>query len=1201
MPTEELRTILSHVVTDLNKVKNAEKVYSSLRNTTRQLIQTTDKLGRVTSVVKFGGTTKEGQKLEGVVRSLDGQFKNFKSTVSDSEKSTRQAARSFTSFKDEVKSTETVFSTFGKVQKSTTTTLDDMGRVLKTVKFSGINDEGKKVVTTLQGVDNKVKSSRTSIADMAKASDRAARTLPNFNTEVQKTSTAFSNFKNVQKGVTTSLDATGRKLETFRFSGINNEGKRVVTTLKAVNGQFKNSQTQVSTLAKQVDRAGRSYSRFNNILGITGGVIIGSIVSRATQGLVNAFRDSADEASLFLLKIAEIQTISQRARSSTEEWSAALRALADSYGTSVTEQAAAAYAALSDQMAEGIEVTQFLAEANKLAAITVSSVDDASAALSGTLNAYNLTTAHAADVSRAFFKAVDLGRIQLEEVAQTMGRVTILGSQLGITYDELFAALATLTIQGVDAAEGMTFLRNLLLKLIRPTEKMQEIFEEWGVDTGSMAIATLSFEGVLKKLSERAAQSTDPLDEMSESFNRVRATLGAAGIALEDTFAKFDKNLNEIRNASDETSKAFDEISDNSGKKFRKEMERIKNFFVEELGTKFVEGVVDFSEAIGGLSNALQGFSKIGFTALNLGAFGFLKNQVQAAGQAVQDMGLKLKDARDPLSKITNAHKRAAEAARRQAAQSALLGEVIDIGLSIASTKIFNTYANAFKSIDIFQNKFTSLFQEGSAERVKIINEETVRVLKAIDQQTTKMEQRLNQSIATLKSTLNKLSSIAADQVKLDDFLFELEFDILVDEGRNIRAAKLLETRVNKLIQDVRNQIARAAVEGPTAGQREDLLEQIKLINTLADRFTSLGDLKVRLPEGLTNATAFFKGVVLDLGRDIKTVFEEPFGDVKNIATAESQEILKTYTGAVDKARSELAKSNDALQKELQTSAQETSTEIGKSSVELGSAFETLKQQFGNAGTAIASFFANTKNFFGAIEQSADSPDAAFIRLVAGIRGIVVNLKEAENLKPEKLKGLLETIKTLRVDAEQAQEFNFLPIPENIDQIFADLELRTQRLLELSNKAKSIQEISARVESDTNKRVQEALTAADNLDSKFAELLPTLKDLGGEGINTRNAAANAALEILKLLNAEVANLKRESQALRAELILLKATARSTGGLERPIGREQLAFGGTIKRRQGGGSVGKDSVLARFDPNEFIVNGWNKKTAEKLDW
>lgn len=144
------------------------------------------------------------------------------------------------------------------------------------------------------------------------------------------------------------------------------------------------------------------------------------------------------------------------------------------------------------------------------------------------------------------------------ELANTYGRVAIMSNDVGLSFDETNAALASLTIQGTKYNEAMTFLRNVVLKLAKPTKEMRKLFDDWGVASGQAAVKTFGFDGVIQKLAEHANGSSEDLVEL---FSTIRGYLGIAGLVN----GGFDETLMLMKTKTNQYSEAIDLRMKNQG------------------------------------------------------------------------------------------------------------------------------------------------------------------------------------------------------------------------------------------------------------------------------------------------------------------------------------------------------------------------------------------------------------------------------------------------------------------------------------------------------------------------------------------------------------------------------------------------------------------------------------------------------------
>lgn len=345
-----------------------------------------------------------------------------------------------------------------------------------------------------------------------------------------------------------------------------------------------------------------------------GRLILIQIVRQAIFELIRALRQSVEEAAEFSRRVAEVRTISQQAQLSTEKWSQGLRELSDSFGLDILDQTEAAYQSLSNQVVKGAETFEFLAEANKFAIATASDTSSAVNLLTAAINAFGFEAEDAEELSAKFFKTIELGRLRASDLSSSFGNVAVIANKLNITFEELNAALAVLTIQGLKPSVAMTQLRGIFIKLLKPTEEMKQLFRDIGVESGEAAIQTFGFAKFMEIVEKRTQGSST---EVAKLFSRLRgltAALTFSGKGLE----RFERELGKIENASESFGKATNIVLDSVGKRFEIQINRIRNFFIKDVGITLVRGIVTLGDAFEGLEVLIKSFAITAVEVLSL-------------------------------------------------------------------------------------------------------------------------------------------------------------------------------------------------------------------------------------------------------------------------------------------------------------------------------------------------------------------------------------------------------------------------------------------------------------------------------------------------------------------------------------------------------------------------------------------------------
>jgi TP901 family phage tail tape measure protein len=326
------------------------------------------------------------------------------------------------------------------------------------------------------------------------------------------------------------------------------------------------------------------------------------ILHSAIARLINGLEQAATQARQFSIQVAEIQTISQTAQLSTTQWEQGILRLAEAFGKTPADVAAGAYDAISNQVTKGAETFQFLDQALKLSITTQATTANSVNLLSSVINAYNLEASKAAEISAVFFKAVDIGRFKVEDLANNFGHTAVLANSLGVSYQEVAASISLLTRNGISADEAQTQLSNLFIRMVKPTEEMKTLFEEWGVASAEAAVKTFGFFEVLRKFNQATGRG-DRFQEIGRIFENIRAIRGFEGLSSD--LNRLEDDFNQITTATGEFDNAVKIVADSTGKRMEKELQEINSVLLQ-FGDSLNKTALDGTQIFGGLSEAVS-------------------------------------------------------------------------------------------------------------------------------------------------------------------------------------------------------------------------------------------------------------------------------------------------------------------------------------------------------------------------------------------------------------------------------------------------------------------------------------------------------------------------------------------------------------------------------------------------------------------
>ncbi|MBU1767827.1 MAG: phage tail tape measure protein, partial [Candidatus Omnitrophica bacterium] len=139
------------------------------------------------------------------------------------------------------------------------------------------------------------------------------------------------------------------------------------------------------------------------------------------------------------------------------------------------------------------------------------------------------------------------------ELASQIGSVATPAAKAGVRIEEVSAALATMTKKGLDTANATTYLRQIIMSVLKPTSEAAEAADRLGLDFTSAALKSKGLAGFLKDVEEKTKGNSD---ELVKLFGNVRAFTGALTITGEGA-QSFAEDLEAMDNAAGATEEAF--------------------------------------------------------------------------------------------------------------------------------------------------------------------------------------------------------------------------------------------------------------------------------------------------------------------------------------------------------------------------------------------------------------------------------------------------------------------------------------------------------------------------------------------------------------------------------------------------------------------------------------------------------------------
>ncbi len=327
-----------------------------------------------------------------------------------------------------------------------------------------------------------------------------------------------------------------------------------------------------------------------------------SMTTSLTLPLVAVGAAAAKMAFDFDKSMTSIQALVGVSADKVAEMGETAKKMAVDTGKSANEAAEALFFITSAGL-RGSDAMDVLNMSLKAAAVGLGETKTIADLSTSAMNAYgteNLSASGATDILTA---AVREGKLEASALAGAMGGVIPLASNMGVSFDQVGAAMAAMSKTGTDAATGATQLTAILASLKKPTSEAEAAFASMGMSTESVQ-QSLSEQGLLSTLEMLQNGLKQTGQDTTAIFPNIRALKGVldlTGAGLEDNRKVFDA----LTNSMGATDKAFEKTSQSASFKMTQGLNAMKSSLLE-VGQVILTAVAPAVQKIGAFFTSLS-------------------------------------------------------------------------------------------------------------------------------------------------------------------------------------------------------------------------------------------------------------------------------------------------------------------------------------------------------------------------------------------------------------------------------------------------------------------------------------------------------------------------------------------------------------------------------------------------------------------
>jgi len=379
------------------------------------------------------------------------------------------------------------------------------------------------------------------------------------------------------------------------------------SALKAAELRMNQTVDRVLRKADEIKKQSNEFEKLGGMLytwGIRWSMYITAPITAAGYAIVNVTKD-------FEQSMSRIAGLVGESREQVKQWSDEILNIAPSLGRTPKELAEGLYFITSSGI-EGAEAMDVLTQSAKAATAGLGSVESVADLVTSAMNAYSdegLTASRVLDIVTA---AVREGKTEASAFAKEVGQVIPIAAELGVSFAEVSAAVASMSLTGTNASEAVVYLRGILNSLLDPSDQATQALNKMRLSSeGLRAQLSTDLMGTLKTITDLTKVYGEEL--VSQVFPNVRALTGVLSL-MGDHFEENIKIFEEVYASTGDMDRAFQEATNTIQHRFDKALSTVQANFIkiglvikDEL-IPWIERFTKFMNNIGDLySNMSEG------------------------------------------------------------------------------------------------------------------------------------------------------------------------------------------------------------------------------------------------------------------------------------------------------------------------------------------------------------------------------------------------------------------------------------------------------------------------------------------------------------------------------------------------------------------------------------------------------------------
>lgn len=327
---------------------------------------------------------------------------------------------------------------------------------------------------------------------------------------------------------------------------------------------------RTTDLEKGFNKIGKAFSNFGSLA--TKSLTVPIVASTTAMGLASKKAIEFDNGMREVLTL-----LPELGNESFEKLKNQALSFSKDIGKAPEETVKALYQALSAGIPRE-NVFEFLKTAGEASIAGVSDLKTSVDGLTSVTNAYGSEILNAQKASDIMFQTVKLGKTDFTQLSNSLFNVIPIASAIGVQFEDIGAAIAAMTAQGVPTSVATTQIRQSLVELNKEGSVAYETFKQISGESFKDFIAGGgNLQEALQMMSDYAEKTGKEVTSMFSSVEAGNAVLALSG----KNASKFKDYLDQVRNSVGATSEAFKKIDDGAARQFERLQAELSALVIE--------------------------------------------------------------------------------------------------------------------------------------------------------------------------------------------------------------------------------------------------------------------------------------------------------------------------------------------------------------------------------------------------------------------------------------------------------------------------------------------------------------------------------------------------------------------------------------------------------------------------------------------